>query len=547
VAAVAAAAAGIFGAAMPASAYFRDTHFDLTYALARTTCFSPEEAHWIASADWMVDQNGPTTAEASPFARDGKRLWHAFGHSKARFSELWARVPAAPTPERRLLALGQFLHFQQDWEAHAGFKSAFGHGLATLRGADPDSLGLDEAADRRMVQGSVAGLCRMCALLHRMGASDEDFDARVAELIAKLDESGLMDDLFRSSDPRWRERVLGGSSRLSREVLARNRSRIEEFLGGEAVPPPIAIGYARGGVVADRGPNRHTRRWARMDENERFPAAGPARLELSVVSAERETGGWAVIVAARNRGDRPISAGSVSAAVVEASTGQALGQAEARLPFVPAGRGRTVRISVPGPEIASRAIAVEARGSIDFDPPAPDWIEAGPEAEAAGATGTAGGTGSFGWASPPRVWIEGRRLAVAVAIPARSMNPERVVRSLEIELDRRASAPLRYSIEDPVWSLVPPAGSGPLEVRTFATVPLAGGVCDRDAPLADDSIRVTLRGSGKLSETRSVALEPSLRLAASRICYAPLQEEASWHPRSSTGRAASGTKPPISR
>jgi hypothetical protein len=531
-------AAGILlGAAVPASAYFRDTHYDLTYALARATCFDAAEARWVASADWMVDQNGPTTAEASPFARDGKRLWHAFGHSLPRYSELWTRVGAAAPGRPRLVALGQFLHFQQDWESHAGFRSRFGHALATLLGADPDSLGLDEEADRRMVQGTVAGLCRACAMLQRLEASEPAFDSRVAEVLGEVETDGLVDDLYRGSDPRWRERLLGGTSRIAREVLARNRRRIEAFLGGEALPAPVALGFSRSGAIADRGPNRHMRRWARMLPDETFPPAKPARLALAVVSAERQNRGWEVVVSAKNRGDLTFEGGSVEAVVTETSSGRKIGEGTSSIGAVRAGRGCRIRVSVPGPPIVSGAVSVAVRGPIasdEVDPPG--WLEAEPETRPSDIAAAANPAASAAGETGARLWSDGRVLGLSVSRPARSRDPEGLGQSLEIAVDANGRA-RRFAIEHPVWSLIPPLGSGPPQVRTFAEIPLRS-LCGTDALRAKPSIEFRLAETSGPGPWRRMEASPDLALAP--ICYSPWPQAIAWR---LDGPSASSTSP----
>ena len=50
------------------------------FATALEACFDWDEAHLIASADYLVDKNRTTTAEKHPFKKHNKINWHAFGH-----------------------------------------------------------------------------------------------------------------------------------------------------------------------------------------------------------------------------------------------------------------------------------------------------------------------------------------------------------------------------------------------------------------------------------------------------------------------------------
>ncbi len=102
-----------------AQGYERDSHYFLRFALSLATCFDWEESHLIASGDWGMDENGSTHAEMNPVQTRNKTEWHAFGHSDRRFHELWQRSVTEPELELRLIKLGQFMHFLEDWEAHA--------------------------------------------------------------------------------------------------------------------------------------------------------------------------------------------------------------------------------------------------------------------------------------------------------------------------------------------------------------------------------------------------------------------------------------------
>ena len=90
-----------------ASAYERDSHYYLRFALSLSTCFDWEESHLIASGDWGMDENRVTHAEMNPAQRKNKIQWHAFGHSDDRFHELWQRSLEETDLEYRLVKLGK--------------------------------------------------------------------------------------------------------------------------------------------------------------------------------------------------------------------------------------------------------------------------------------------------------------------------------------------------------------------------------------------------------------------------------------------------------
>ena len=62
------------------------------HAEALEACFTWDEAHLIASADYLVDKNRTTTAEKQPLKTHNKINWHAFGRNEERFNVLWERV-----------------------------------------------------------------------------------------------------------------------------------------------------------------------------------------------------------------------------------------------------------------------------------------------------------------------------------------------------------------------------------------------------------------------------------------------------------------------
>ena len=173
----------------PVHGYELDSHYYLRFGLSLSTCFNWDEAHLISSGDWNMDANGSTHAEMNPVQKNNKIDWHAFGHSDKRFNELWLRSAAEKELELRLIKLGQFMHFLEDWESHAGYGIRIGHARDTYRGRDPDSLGSNPAKNHRMVQSALDHLFKTCEDLGRL---HDDRDRELIVLMKTLYADGLM-------------------------------------------------------------------------------------------------------------------------------------------------------------------------------------------------------------------------------------------------------------------------------------------------------------------------------------------------------------------
>lgn len=146
-------ALSLAGVAGPASAYYDDVHFALTYYIARQVGYTPEQAYRIANADVSVDysyQTEPVQAgslyaafrsiAAMPETQEPRWRFHAFRNENifpdavgdgsqaaeadrginAQQVALWQRAIEDRNP-------GVFLHFLQDKLPHARYGSAYGH------------------------------------------------------------------------------------------------------------------------------------------------------------------------------------------------------------------------------------------------------------------------------------------------------------------------------------------------------------------------------------------------------------------------------------
>ena len=181
----------------PAQAYDNDTHYVLTYYLARKVGFTMEQARQIASANVSVDAEPMTeplqtgqVLNPSGDAQTPRWLFHAFpdsrvydrvyqraidhGQNKTDAHMAAARAALDQRDAREKLLLergfrtgnpGQYLHFYQDTFSHDGYWSRLGHATS---GHAPDFIGADLAKAQQMAEGTVAVLRRfMRACLSR--------------------------------------------------------------------------------------------------------------------------------------------------------------------------------------------------------------------------------------------------------------------------------------------------------------------------------------------------------------------------------------------
>jgi hypothetical protein len=144
--------------AFAAWGYEKDTHFGLTYFLARSVGFPNTAALQIAIADWSVDLEPNTQPARNPISPNSQQIFerfHAFrttrlstvnddspskvslannllekGLVKRNFDRLWVPGLANGNP-------GIALHFFQDVYAHAGYSSGdIGHALPDVHAVD---------------------------------------------------------------------------------------------------------------------------------------------------------------------------------------------------------------------------------------------------------------------------------------------------------------------------------------------------------------------------------------------------------------------------
>jgi hypothetical protein len=372
------------GSAHLATAFERDTHYYSTFALALTSCFEWREAHLIASADVMVDGSRGTVAELDPAKRHNKAAWHAFGHSAERYYELWERVTLEQREAERLVAFGQFLHYLQDWEAHAGYPVHLGHAKATLLGHDPDSMAKSEPRTRHSVQATLDHMALVCEQLGRLPDGTDNSDEAVPELLGRVHGNRLVQDLIELSDPAWRKTLKGGLTEHGAEIMAENIRRVEQYVLEEiaplpaknvpadfqpgsdelGIPEPLELDFEADGRIASHLPT-HVERAGLHPEDDHLD---PADHHVRVVQARPKKDGWRVQVDVTNVGDKPMPSGELLAIVVDALSDETLGQATVDVPEVAPDETIKLKLTVPTTrpsETALIGVSVDTRHDRD--------------------------------------------------------------------------------------------------------------------------------------------------------------------------------------
>ncbi len=362
-----------------ALAYEIDSHYYLRFALSLTTCFDWNESRIIASGDWGMDENGTTHAEMNPVQSSNKVRWHAFGHSDKRFQELWLRSVQEPDLELRLVKLGQFMHFLEDWEAHAGYGIRLGHARDTFRGHDPDSLGNSYAKNHRMVQSALDHLLATCADLGRI---DGDRDRQLIEIMTTLYDDDLMDDLYEASDPNWKRGKTGGFRPDGLAIKLANKTLVETFIETHIKHLPeknVPVAFEAGGDTGipvslqlpfDQSGEIISTRSISAELKEQAVAKAMPDIVLSLDQARifyrnsksNRPAGWEVEISVRNKGATDSEAGLVKIVVVDSDDESVLGQTSEPLPGMGAGETHTMTASIqskrrPEPDVIIGAFA----------------------------------------------------------------------------------------------------------------------------------------------------------------------------------------------
>jgi len=389
--------------------YAGDTHYYLRFGAALETCFSWDEAHLIASADLMLDKNRSTVAEKHPIKKYNKINWHAFGHDQERFNALWERVLNEKDPELKLIALGQFTHFLEDWEPHFGWGIRLGHGITTMMANDPDSLGYSAANNRRMISQSLYHLLMVCAAWGREPESGNDPDRALVELYWDLVDDHSMQRLFDTNTPRWKKwgkrwkqgkRILAENHLLVESLIERRahatpgRNIPEDFTPGDpehGIPPPIGLRLDQEGNVtevygvevelmpeyegSDMSPGEEEayeeeEETGLVDDlEEEFKQAEDldlnANVQLSLQDADLSEAGWSIDVVIDNLGNGASGSGRIELVALDVATEELLGEAGRDIPTLRGGERLAYSILVPSSGPPTRKVLFGASLLID--------------------------------------------------------------------------------------------------------------------------------------------------------------------------------------
>jgi hypothetical protein len=279
----------------------------------------------------------------------------------------------------RLIKLGQFLHFLEDWESHDGYGIRMGHARDTYRGRDPDSLGNSEAKNLRMVQSALDHLLKTCDDLGRLY---DDRDRELIVLMTMLHDDGLLHALFENSDPGWKRGKLGGVRPESVDIRAGNKKLVEEFierqilsLPGKNIPTDFAPGTEQGipphlAIPFDSDGNILTRQSAKeamakwVAASERSPditlSIDDARIDYR--GTKSRPSGWRLRLHATNQGEIESPAGQIEIVVIDSDDETVVGQSSEALPVLAPGETREYKIRIraksrPEPDVMIGAFA----------------------------------------------------------------------------------------------------------------------------------------------------------------------------------------------
>jgi hypothetical protein len=557
-----------------AHGYSGDTHYYLRFATALEACFDWDEAHLIASAEYLVDKNRTTTAEKQPFQTQNKINWHAFGGIEDRFNELWERALSEQDPELQLVKLGQFLHFIADWESHFGYGVRMGHGADTVLGRDPDSLGANRMNNLRMIDQTINHMMEVCASRGRGRWQGDDVDVFRSNLYKELAGEPILDEMFSYNSRRWKS--WGVKGKKGREIYAKNRLLIEEmierrskgvagrgvpddFAPGDAdhgIPPPIGLRYdANGDLVEVYGvefeltPGYEGDDLGEIAEDALEEAMEPdlvddlgastgqsddsdldANLELELLDADLEDDGWQVSVRVRNLGDGDAEGGELGLVVLNIVSEELLGRATRKVPAVPGRESIRMDVFVGSEGDPTRKILIGA--SLNADDLSADnndvwfapWREAIEAARGKKAAREPKSDLEVEVLGTPKMWVDetGEGAWMVVKALVAGGRSSRRLESLRLSLVRdETRTPVNVDDGRPVvWMSIPDLRRRVVPAETLAWFRFDDQVCDgiRKLPAPPETVELTLGGTEIRITTREYELTPRVRDALARKC-----------------------------
>lgn len=500
-------------------AFLRDTHYYLTFGLALSTCFAWDEAHLIASANLMIDQNESTVAETDLTRKSMKRNWHAFGHSEERYRKLWYRVLNEDDAHRQLIEFGQFLHFLQDWESHAGYPLTIGHAVATTDGRDPDSLAGNADRTAAMVQGTLDHMGRLCDALGRFSGT-LGADEALLEAIQVAREDGFVGRMIEDSRPDWRSPTSGGLTDRGLRIVETNRRHVEEYIAANRRDHPelgIPDGFTPGGPAGFPAPIT-----LRFDGDGRVVSesatTGPdtgaetgGDQWLRIASVREAGGGWRVRATLANRGTEALPGGFLRLVAIDPVTREQIGDASRTI--LPLKKGKKTEIDVlipvkrPAAQVLIGAVAdvadLSAANNYVWYMSRRDRREfvnlEADETEPSHVT-------QIEFLGEPRPWLTSAgELCLTVEARTDARDPTGDLERPTITAGE-GGPPLEGAFAR-IWSIAP---TGPTErpgAKTFDCFDPATSVCDPEGAVGAATLRIVLNGD-QATASATVSLEP---------------------------------------
>ncbi len=547
-----------------AGAYAGDTHYYIRFATALLVGFDWDDAHLIASADYMIDRNKSTHAEKNPAKKHNKVNWHAFERTEERFFELWARVLGESDPELQLIELGQFLHFAADWEPHGVFGDRLGHGMATIMGRDPDSLGTDIMNNRRMIRQTMDFMMEFRASTGRPVGGGGDPDRALAELFLELSSEPIMDDLYMINSPRWK--TWGVRGKKGRVILARNHLLVEELISKwgkerpdlkvpadftpgdpeKGLPPPIGMSYRKNGDIVAvygvevellpefDGGDFNAALEERYEERVEPEVVDELQQELhgggdpdlfnivgtQVLDAGLKKSGWLVTVQVANFGVGHSAEGRLELHVVNIHTEETVGHLVYQLPRLKGGQKIRKKILVPSEGKPERDVVIGvtldgpdllADDNDDWFMPWDDELEDQPAPKKKKVQSR--GQDSIALLGNPKMWVEGAEGVVVVlsALVSGGDSSHRLG-AVELRLVGRDESHTFTIDEDRgvVWFTTLDLEQKTMPAKTFLWVPINSDLCTalKSASLVPEHFEVTVSGDKVEPVTKRYPLDP---------------------------------------
>ena len=180
-----------------------------------------------------------------------------------------------------------------------------------------------------MVQSALEHLLRTCEDLGRI---DSDVDQILVRMMKTFDEDRLLEDLFEASDPSWKKGKAGGFRKKATEILAVNKTRIEQLIEQylepipeknvpedfepghpeRGLPPSLGLTFDRAGDVLDVPEPVEEVMAAHAEAAHLAPD-----LTISLTKARARKKHWRIRLEVANEGEKDAPGGTVEVVVID--------------------------------------------------------------------------------------------------------------------------------------------------------------------------------------------------------------------------------------